>query len=207
VFRENEMSYLLGVMAGSLTESNQVGSVAALDIPFLHRFTDSFALGAKSVNPDVTDSQVFIGGDNAFNDPATAKEQALALNAQGADHIFAAASGSNGGTFEAAAEKGFFAYGSDVNQCALAPGHIVDNALKLVDVLVEQLVDQVIAGTAGPVVSFGLEEGGVGVVALQDDVATSGCVIADHPDVIEQVKTARDDIISGKIIVPDPAAS
>lgn len=207
VFRENEMSYLLGVMAGSLTESGKVGSVAALDIPFLHRFTDSFALGAQSVDPSITDSQVFIGGDNAFNDPATAKEQALALNAQGVDHIFAAASGSNGGTFEAAAEQGFFAYGSDVNQCDLAPGHIVDNALKLVDVLTEQLIDQVLAGTAGPVVSFGLAEGGVGVVALQDDVAESGCVIAEHPDVIEAVEQARDAIVAGEIVVPDPTAA
>lgn len=207
VFRENEMSYLLGVMAGSLSETGKVGSVGALDIPFIHRFTDSFALGAASVNPDVKDSQVFIGGDNAFNDPATAKEQALALNAQGADQIFAGASGSNGGVFEAAAEGEFFAYGSDVNQCALAPGHIVDNALKLVDVLTEQLIDQVLAGTAGPVVSFGLAEGGVGVVALQDDVADSGCVIADHPDVIALVAEARDGIIDGSIVVPDPVTA
>jgi len=207
VFRENEMSYLLGVMAGALTESGRIGSVGALDIPFIHRFTDSFALGAKSVRPDVVDSQVFIGGDNAFNDPATAKEQALALHAQGADHIFAGASGSNGGTFEAAAEEGFFAYGTDVNQCGLAPGHIVDNALKLVDVLTEQLIDQVLAGTAGPIVSFGLAEGGVGVVALQDDVADSGCVIAEHPDVIEQVKAARDGIVDGSIVVPDPVTA
>lgn len=207
VFRENEMSYLLGVMAGSLSESGKVGSVGALDIPFIHRFTDSFALGAQSVNPDVVDSQVFIGGDNPFSDPATAKEQALALHAQGADHVFAGASGSNGGTFEAAAEEDFFAYGSDVNQCDLAPGHIVDNALKLVDVLTEQLIDQVLAGTAGPVVSFGLAEGGVGVVALQDDVADSGCVIAEYPDVIAAVAEARDGIIDGSIVVPDPVTA
>ncbi|HRD99778.1 MAG TPA: BMP family ABC transporter substrate-binding protein [Ilumatobacteraceae bacterium] len=204
VFRENEMSYLLGVIAGSLSESGKVGSVVALDIPFLHRFTDNFALGAQSVNADITDSQVFIAGDNPFADPATAKEQALALHAQGVDQIFAAASGSNGGVFEAAQEEDFLAYGTDVNQCALAPGHIVDNALKLVDVLTEQLIDQVLAGTAGSVVSFGLAEGGVGVVALQDDVASSGCLIADHPDVIAAVKTARDAIVAGTIVVPDP---
>lgn len=204
VFREHENSYLLGVIAGSLSESGNVGSVAALDIPFIHRFTDSFALGAQSVNPEATDRQVFIGGDNPFNDPATGKEQALALSAQGVDHVLAAASGSNGGIFEAAAEEGIFAYGVDVNQCDMAPGTIVDNALKLVDVLTEQLIDQVLAGEAAPVTSFGLAEGGVGVVALQDDVADSGCVIADHPEVIEAVKEARDAIVAGDIVVPDP---
>lgn len=204
VFREHENSYLLGVIAGSLSESGNVGSVAALDIPFIHRFSDSFALGAQSVNPDATDRQVFVGGDNPFNDPATGKEQAVALIAQGTDHILAAASGSNGGIFEAAAEAGVFAYGVDVNQCDMAPGTIVDNALKLVDVLTEQLIDQVLAGEAAPVTSFGLAEGGVSVVALQDDVADSGCVIADHPEVIAAVQEARDAIVAGDIVVPDP---
>lgn len=208
VFREYEGAYLLGIMAGSLTEANQIGSVAALDIPFIHRYTDSFALGAQSVNPDVTDSQVFIGGDNPFGDPARAKEQALALAAQGADHIFAVGAGSNGGTFEAATEEGFFSYGVDINECPAAPGQVVDNNLKLVDQVVQQLVEQVLAGTAEPVVSFGLAEGAMGVIAMQDDVvADSGCVIADHPDVIEAVKAAADGIISGKIVVPDPMAA
>ena len=178
----------------------------ALDIPFLHRYSDSFALGAQSIDPDITDSQVFIGGDNPFLDPARAKEQALALVAQGVDHIFAAGAGSNGGIFEAAAEAGVFAYGVDVNECPTAPGTIVDNNLKLVDEVVEQLIDQVLAGTAESVVSFGLAEGATGVIALQDDVADSECVIADHPDIIEQVKAAAEQIIDGTIVVPDPLA-
>jgi basic membrane protein A len=204
VFREYEGAYLLGIMAGNLTESNKIGSVGAVDIPFIHRYTDSFALGAQSVNPDITDSQVFIGGDNPFVDPARGKEQALSLAAQGADHIFAVGAGSNPGIHEAAAEEGFFSYGVDINECGNAPGHIVDNNLKLVGEVVEQLVDQVLAGTAGPIASFGLEEGAMGVIALQEDVADSGCVIADHPDIIEQVKQAADKIISGEIVVPDP---
>lgn len=206
VFREHEGAYLLGIMAGSLTKTNKIGSVAALDIPFMRRWTDSFALGAKSVNPSVSDSQVFIGGDNPFGDPARAKEQALALVAQGADQIFAVGAGSNGGTFEAAKEKGFFSYGVDINECPAAPGQIVDNNLKLVDVVVEQLIDQVLAGTAQQFNSFGLKEGGMGVIALKADVADSGCVIADHPDIIAKVKDAADRIISGELIVPDPLA-
>ena len=207
VFREYEGAYLLGIMAGNLTESKQVGSVGALDIPFIHRYTDSFALGAQSVDPAITDAQVFIGGDNPFVDPARGKEQALSLAAQGADHIFAVGAGSNPGIHEAAAEEGFFSYGVDINECGNAPGQIVDNNLKLVGAVVEQLVDQVLDGTAGPIASFGLAEGAMGVVALQDDVADSGCVIADYPDIIEQVKAAADKIISGEIVVPDPLAA
>lgn len=206
VFREQEGAYLLGIMAGSLTETKQVGSVGALDIPFLHRYTDSFALGAQSIDPSITDTQVWIGGDNPFSDPARAKEQALAVAAQGADHIFAVGAGSNGGIFEAAEEAEFFSYGVDVNQCPDAPGRIVDSNMKLVDVLVEQLIDQILAGEAESVVSFGLAEGGTGVMALSDELAESECVIADHPDVVEAVKEAADGIIDGSIEVPDPLA-
>jgi basic membrane protein A and related proteins len=206
VFREQEGAYLLGIEAGALTETGNVGSVVALDIPFLHRYSDSFALGAQSIDPAITDAQVFIGGDNPFLDPARAKEQALALVAQDVDQIFAAGAGSNGGVFEAAAESGVLAYGVDVNECPSAPGTVVDNNLKLVDEVVVQLIDQVLAGDAGPVVSFGLAEGATGVIALQDDVADSECVIAEHPDIIEQVKTAAEQIIDGSIVVPDPLA-
>ena len=204
VFREYEGAYLLGLMAGNLSESKEVGSVVALDIPFLHRYSDSFALGAQAIDPAITDSQVFIGGDNPFADPARAKEQALALAAQGADQIFAAGAGSNGGVFEAATEVGFLSYGVDVNECPDAPGSIVDNNLKLVDNVVEQLIDGILAGTAGPIASFGLAEGGTGVVALADDLAESGCVIADHPDIVEQVQAAADEIIAGDLVIPDP---
>ncbi|MDE0600563.1 MAG: BMP family ABC transporter substrate-binding protein [bacterium] len=206
VFREHEGAYLLGIMAGRLSEAKEIGSVVALDIPFLHRWSDSFALGAQSIDPSINDTQVFIGGDNPFSDPARAKEQALAVAARGADHIFAVGAGSNGGIFEAAQQEGFLSYGVDVNQCPEAPGHIVDNNLKLVDVLVEQLAKQVLDGTAGPVVAFGLAEGGTGVMALESDevLADSQCVIADHPDIVAEVRDARDAIVDGDIVVPDP---
>ena len=204
VFREHEGAYLLGVMAGHLTETGQIGSVAALDIPFFKRWWQSFAVGAQSVDPSITNSVVFIAGDNPFSDPARAKELALSLAAQGPDHIFAVGAGSNGGVFEAAGEAGFLAYGVDVNECPTAPGLIVDNNLKLVDAVVEQLIDQVLDGVAGPVVAFGLAEGGTGVMALHPDLATSECVIAEHPDIIAEVKRIADGIIDGSIVVEDP---
>lgn len=204
VFREYEASYLLGVMAGQLTEVGKIGSVAALDIPFLHRYTDGFALGAQSRDATISDSQVFIGGDNPFLDPARAKEQALALAAQGADHIFAVGAGSNGGIFEAAEEAGFLTYGVDVNQCPDAPGHIVDNTLKRVDVVVELLIDRILKGDAESFNSFGLAEGGMGVVALEDDLASSECVIAEYPEIVAEVRTVADSIIDGSLVLDDP---
>lgn len=205
VFREHEAAYLLGVEAGLLTEANKIGSVVSQDIPFLHRYSDSFFAGAKSVNPEVTDSQLFIGGNNPFADPARAKEQALALAATGADHIFAVGAGSNGGVFEAAVEQGFFSYGVDVNQCPMGKGHVVDSTIKAVDVVVVDLIGQVLDGNAENVNSFGLAEEGMNVASLSDDNAD--CVVMDHQDVLDEVETTKQGIIDGGVKVEDPAAA
>lgn len=208
-FREHESAYLLGIMAGNLTETNQIGSVVALDIPFFHRWSDSFYLGAQSVNPELEpDTQVFIGGDNPFADPARAKEQALSLAAQGLDHIFSVGAGSDIGVFEAAQEEGFFTYGTDVNNCPVAPDVIVDNNLKLVDAAVETTIDLVMAGEAEPFTTVGLAEEGMGVMALdEENLDSSECLIADYPDIVQQVRDAADGIIAGEIEVPDPLAA
>lgn len=208
-FREHEGAYLLGIMAGNLTETNKIGSVVALDIPFFHRWSDSFYLGAQSVNPDLEpDTQVFIGGDNPFADPARAKEQALSLAAQGLDQIFSVGAASDMGVFEAAQEQGFMTYGTDVNNCPVAPEYIVDNNLKLVDNAVQTAIDLVMSGEATPFTSVGLAEGGVGVMALDDErLADSQCLVAQHPEIVEQVREAAEGIISGEIEVPDPLAA
>ena len=63
-----------------------------------------------------------------------------------------------------------------------------------------------INGTAENFNSFGLKEGGMGVLAQGDDVASSQCVIADHPEIITLVKAAAAKIISGELVIPDPLA-
>lgn len=207
VFREQEPSYLLGYEAGMLTETDQVGSVGAVDIPFIHRYTDSFDLGAKAANPDVETTQLFIGGSNPFADPAKGKEQALAMAATGVDHIFAGASGSNGGVFEATGEKGITGYGVDVNQCPDQPGAVGDGTIKAVDVLVVNEIGKILEGTAEPVSSYGLAEGGMNIVSLTDEAADSQCTVMEHPEVVERLAELKQEIIDGKIDLPDPAAS
>jgi basic membrane protein A len=204
VFREQEASYLVGIQAGMLSKTGTIGSILAVDIPFLHRYSDSFALGAASVNASISDTQLAIGGNNPFADPAKAKEQALSLFASGADHVFAAAAGSNGGVFEAAAESGGFGYGVDVNQCPMAPGAVVDNTIKAVDVLVVKEIGKILDGTAVSITSYGLAEGGMDLTSLMAGAETSQCVVMEHPEVIEAVKKVKQQIIDGTITVPDP---
>jgi basic membrane protein A len=204
VFKEYEATYLTGVEAGLLSETGNIGVVAALDTPFIHRWIDPFFAGATSVNPAVTTAAQFVGGDNPFGDQARAKAQAQILADSGADYVQAAASGGNLGVFEAAAETSFKAFGVDTNQCLDSPGNVVDNAIKNVDVALVASVGDILDGKTGDFTSYGLAEGGVSLTGLEDGVADSECLIADHPDVLEKVAAVRDQIVSGELVVVDP---
>ncbi|WP_053351837.1 MULTISPECIES: BMP family ABC transporter substrate-binding protein [Leucobacter] len=208
-FREQEPSYLLGVEAGLLTQANKVGSVISVDNDLLKKYSDGFAEGAKSVNPDVDAvAPQVIGGDNPFADPARGKEQALAFAATGVDQVFAVGAASNGGIIEAAAEKGFSTYGVDANQCPIAPGSVVDGTVKSVNKVIETVVGEIEDGTSSKdaTTSFGLKEEGMTIVSLTDDAADSQCTVVENTEVLDKVKQTRDDIVSGKIKVTDPLA-
>jgi basic membrane protein A len=82
----------------------------------------------------------------------------------------------------------------------------VDNVLKNVDVALAGAVTEILEGNTGGFQVYGLAEDGVGLTALEDDVDSSGCLIADRPDVIEQVREVQEQIIDGTVTVDDPAA-
>ncbi|EKF19948.1 BMP family ABC transporter substrate-binding protein [Nitratireductor pacificus] len=205
VFREYEASYLMGVAAGMLTETNKVGVVGALDIPFLHRYTDGYAQGVKSVKPDASVDIRWVGGENPFADPVRAKEQAVAMHAAGADLIFTANSGGDFGVFEAAKEKNFKVFSVDVNQCPNAPGHVVDVTLKQVDQAMLQAIGSILEGEKNVTMALGLKEGGMSAMALEADrIADSGCLIADHPDVAAKLREVAGSIKDGSLKLEDP---
>lgn len=78
-------SYLLGVIAGRVTESNRLGYVASFPIPEIVRDVNAYLLGARSVNPDATVDVVFI---NTWFDPPTEKQAARGLIDAGVDVLF-----------------------------------------------------------------------------------------------------------------------
>ena len=205
VFREYEASYLAGVAAGMMTENNKVGVVGALDIPFLHRYTDAYRDGAVSVNPNIDVQIRWVGGDNPFGDPVRAKEQALAMHSSGADIIFTATAGGDFGVFEGAQENNFKVLSVDVNRCVNAPGFIIDNTLKGVDAALINSVDAIMNGATSSVSAVGLKEGGMSIMALKDDqLSDSQCLIAQQPDVVKKVKEVAASIIDGSLQLEDP---
>ncbi|MGE3304995.1 MAG: BMP family ABC transporter substrate-binding protein [Rhizobiaceae bacterium] len=205
VFREYEASYLMGVAAGMLTQSKKVGVVGALDIPFLHRYTDGYAQGVKAVNPDATVDVRWVGGDNPFADPVRAKEQAIAIADAGADFIYTATAGGDFGVFEAAKEKNFKVFSVDVNHCPDVPGIIVDQSLKRVDNALVAAVGEILEGKEKTFTALGIKENGVSAIALDEaTVKDSKCLIADHPEVAAKMREVAAQIADGSLKLEDP---
>jgi len=59
--KTHEARYCLGVAAGLLTESNQLGFISGFELPQVYREANAFALGAQSVNPDATVDVSLVG--------------------------------------------------------------------------------------------------------------------------------------------------
>lgn len=76
--------YLSGLVAGSMTEANNIGYVAAFPIPEVIRGINAFTLGVRQVNPDAVVNVVW---SNTWYDPVREREAAVALLDAGADMI------------------------------------------------------------------------------------------------------------------------
>jgi len=203
-FKEHEAAYVAGVAAGKTTKSGKIGVVAALDTPFIHRWIEPFFEGAKSVNPGVQGTALYVGGQNPFSDPARAKAQAQTLAGRGVDVVLAAASAGNQGVFQAAAAGGFKAFGVDSNQCPDSKGVVVDNVLKRVDVAEAAAIQDVLGGKAGGFKVYGLKEQGVGVGAVLGGQFLTDCTVAADSAAVDAAKKANEAVVGGKVTVKDP---
>jgi basic membrane protein A len=197
-FREEEGSYLVGALAGLLSQSKTVGFVGGMEIPLIKKFEAGYRAGVEKAAPGTRVIVKYAGTTgSAFKDPTKGKELALSEYQQGADIIFHASGSTGLGVFEAAREMKRLAIGVDSDQWDEAPGVVVTSMVKRVDNAVYDCIREVSAGNwSGGVQVFGLAEDGVGWV----DDARNRNMIPDH--VRAAVDTLEAQIISGAIAVP-----
>ncbi len=81
-----QSEYLCGIIAGMRTKSNEIGYLASYPIPECIRMIDAFALGAQSVNPDVTINVEWTG---SWYDPEAETDISKELVNSGCDVIIA----------------------------------------------------------------------------------------------------------------------
>lgn len=163
IFDEKEGSFIVGALAGMMTETDKLGFIGGLDISFINKFKDGYEAGAKYTNPKVKVMSLYVGGTNPFNDPARTKEQSISLYNSGADIIYAAAGGSGRGVMEAITEnEKLYAIGVDSDQDGDVEGKVITSMLKRVDNAVYKVIEDCINKEfSGGVTVFGLKEGGV----------------------------------------------
>ncbi|MBY6049868.1 BMP family ABC transporter substrate-binding protein [Vannielia litorea] len=196
VFKEQEGSYLVGMLAGMASESGTVSFVGGMDIPLIHKFACGYAQGVKAANPDATIIQNMTGTTPAaWNDPVKGSELTKAQISQGSDVVYAAAGGTGVGVLQTAADEGIFSIGVDSNQNHLHPGSVLTSMLKRVDVAVYNAFTAGADGIEPGIVALGLAEGGVDY-AVDDNNAE---LITE--EMMTAVDAAKEKIIAGEIEV------
>lgn len=193
-FKENEGTFLAGVLAALTTKTNKIGFVGGIRIPPVLRYEVGFVAGARSINPDI---EIQIAYADSFEDPALGKELSLAQFNQGCDVLQQAAGRTGVGLFDAAKEKGagFWVISGDADQVHLGPEIQLAAVQKGIDTAVKLVIQEVVEDKFKPgIQNLGIKEGGM------DLIAYNTAVTAETRGVVDAYKSA---ISAGTVIVPD----
>ena len=197
-FKEQEGSFLMGVLAGKMTKTNKVGFIGGMKYDIIERFDYGFQAGVKAVNPNAQVTSLYA---DSFDKADMGKMLSSQLYQSGADIIFHAAAATGDGVFKEARErgKGYWVIGVDRDQYDLAPDNVLSSMVKRVDngvyAVTEALKNGKFAG--GTEIVMGMKENGVGYAP-----STSKNTPAD---VIKLMDEYKDKIIKGEIKVPATA--
>ncbi|PTM58933.1 BMP family lipoprotein [Desmospora activa] len=195
-FKEEEGSFLMGVIAGSMTKTDKVGFIGGVTSPLIKKFEAGFTAGVKSANPD---AKVVPAYAESFNDVSKGRSLAANMYNDGVDVIYHAAGGVGKGLFDEVKtrEQGkYWAIGVDMDQSKLAPDHTLSSMIKRVDVAVFDIVKDLKEGKfeGGKQVELSLADDGVDIAENTDKHVPE--------DVLKTVDEYKQKIIDGEIEVP-----
>ncbi|KGM98881.1 BMP family ABC transporter substrate-binding protein [Clostridium botulinum] len=219
LFKEQEGSFLVGVIAAKMTKTNKIGFIGGKEGDVIGRFEAGYVAGAKSINPNI---KFDIRYADSFADSNKGYELAKSEYNAGCDIVMHAAGGVGIGLFQATSElkkagKNVWAIGVDMDQALSLlddkgkPQYadvILTSMVKKVDVAVFQAVQAVKDGKfkGGIVKNLGLKENGVEIAQssrgnVPDDMKKY--VKGNVPkDIVELSDKYAEAIKSGKIVVP-----
>ena len=199
VFREEQGSYLAGMIAALRSGTGKIGFVGGMDVLLIRKFACGYVQGARAANPRVEVLQNMTGSTPAaWADPVRGAELARSQIERGADVVFHAAGATGVGVLQAAADAGKFGIGVDANQNHLHPGRVLTSMVKRLDVATQATLAAARDGTWTPGTQvLGLQEDGVD---LAFDADNAPVVTAAMRERIDQAKA---DIIAGRVNVHD----
>jgi basic membrane protein A len=139
-WKPHEPSYLLGMLAASLTKTGKVGTIGLVAVPTMIREVEAFRLGAKEIDPNVKVGFIYTG---SWYDPSKEEEATRALIEAGADALYQMGAGG----FAVCEQEGVYVMGSMVDTYELAPSvHVTSFEWNLATFIVK-VVNEVKAGT------------------------------------------------------------
>jgi len=147
IFREQQVGYLAGYLAGLVEKSksggsNTIGSVGGQKQPPVDRYIAGYQAGAKAADPGV---KLLNGYSQEWVDQAKCKTIAQNQIDAGANIVFQVAGGCGLGVLDAAKQSHVWGIGVDADQSYLGP-QVLTSAEKGVDTSVYSTVQQVLAG-------------------------------------------------------------
>jgi basic membrane protein A len=191
-FKENEGSFLAGVLAAQASSTRKLGFVGGADVPLIRKFLSGFEQGAKAMNPSIEVVSLFA---NDFGNSELGSRLAKQLLEQNVDVLYAAAGLTGIGVLHEAQNQGKLAIGVDSDQFFYAEKAVVTSMMKHVDVALFNVIEQYISSDEVPTgtIELGLMEDGVGLAPVR--VFTASTVQK------EQLEEWKQKIIDGNITV------
>jgi simple sugar transport system substrate-binding protein/basic membrane protein A len=141
-FNNAQFGCQLGVLAARMSKTKKLGGVYGLEgVPNITAQAGGFRICAAKAGAKVTIIYV-----KDMEDPAGAKEAALALIAGGADVLTGKLNAAEAGLIQAAKEKGVWVTGRGFDQTAMAPDKVLTNVLEDWPSMFGSMSEQVKAG-------------------------------------------------------------
>jgi basic membrane protein A len=185
----SEALYGCGVASAMASKTGKLGFIAAKPIPAVLRSINSFTLGARSVNPNITVQLIFTGG---WSVPVKEAEATNSLADNGVDGV-ACHIDNLKVVLQTADQRGIHSCGLNVDQQALAPKGYLTGALYNWKVPYGEMIMDAMAGKPIPhVLKGGFAEGFVRMGPFGS---------AASPAVQAAVTTAAAELASGKRFV------
>lgn len=191
-FKEDEGSFLVGLVAGMKTQSNVVGFVGGEDVELIHKFEAGFVAGVKAANPEAKVVSKYAG---TFGDDKLGESIAKEMITAGADYIYPAAGFTGVGVILESQKAGTYSFGVDSDQFYLAEGSVVSSMVKQVDVAIYDTVKELVEkGSINEKnKQLGLKENGVAIAPIR--------VINLSPAEQDKLDQYIDDISNGKVTI------
>lgn len=184
-----EGAYLLGMLAGLLTETNKLGIVGPVESGDAIKYNHGFIEGVAAVNPDAEVSVTYTG---SFGDTAGATEMAKTHMDNGADFLTGTAQQAVG-AIQACSERGIPWLGSDMDQSVVWPDTVMAAQVYDWTGVVQRMIDARAEGImGGEHLSLRFADGRLSLNINENfDIAE---------DVISQIEEAKQAIIDGTLV-------